>query len=356
MGSGGTPLTSKREYYEGGTIPWLQSGEVAQGEILASANFITQAGFENSATRLFPPDTVLVAMYGATAGQVGILRFEAATNQAICGILPNGKFHPKFLYYALLSKKGELIFRAVGNAQPNISQIKIKSTLVPAPPFPEQRRIVSILDQAFEGIDTAVANTKKNLANARELFESSLQAIFNRQGRGWDELTLEALLQRGWIESHLDGNHGNDNPRKEEFISTGVPYISANCLTGDRVDMTRAKHLAPNRAVLLRKGIAKNNDVLFAHNATVGPVAILKTDQPKIILGTSLTYYRCNPTHIMPEYLAHYMRSFAFKKQYLQVMRQSTRNQVPITQQREFLHVIPPISEQKCSSRRDLHN
>jgi type I restriction enzyme S subunit len=148
----------------------------------------------------------------------------------------------------------------------------IKSLQLPLPPLPDQKRIVAILDEAFEGIDAAIANTEKNLANARELFEGSLQSIFNRQGDGWDKLTLEALLQREWIESHLDGNHGSDYPRKEEFISTGVPYISANCLSDDRVDMTRAKYLAPNRAALLRKGIAKNNDMLFAHNATVGPV------------------------------------------------------------------------------------
>lgn len=158
---------------------------------------------------------------------------------------------------------------------------------------------------------------------------------------------METLLERGWIKSHLDGNHGSDYPRKDEFISGGVPYISANCIDDERVDMTRAKYLSPSRAALLRKGIAKDNDVLFAHNATVGPVAILHTDEPKVILGTSLTYYRCNLKHILPEYLAHYMRSFGFKSQYSQVMKQSTRNQVPITKQREFFHVIPPLEEQK---------
>ncbi len=66
-----------------------------------------------------------------------------------------------------------------------------------------------------------------------------------------------------------------------------------------------------------------------------------------MILSTSLTYYRCNSNHILAEYLAHYMRSQEFKKQYLQVMRQSTRNQVPITKQREFFHIIPPLEDQE---------
>jgi len=346
-GSGGTPLKAKKEYYKNGTIPWLLSGEVSQGEVLSATNFITQKGLDGSAAKIFPRDTVLVAMYGATAGQVGILRFEAATNQAICGILPNKRFVPEFLFYALLSKKDELVAQAAGNAQPNISQVKIRNTVVPIPPLPEQRRIVRSLVEAFDGIATAKANAEKNIQNARDLFESHLQTVFAQRGKGWDRVTLETLLERGWIESHLDGNHGGDYPRKDEFISAGVPYISANCMDNDRVDMTRAKYLSQRRAALLRKGIAKDNDVLFAHNATVGPVAILHTAEEKVILGTSLTYYRCNRARILPEYLAHYMRSFGFKTQYLQVMRQSTRNQVPITKQREFFHPIPPLAEQK---------
>lgn len=123
-------------------------------------------------------------MYGATAGQVGILKFEACTNQAICGILPNEKTIPEFLFYCFLSKKDELISQAVGGAQPNISQIKIKNTRIPLPPLSEQKRIVAILDKAFAAIDKAIANAKQNLKNARELFESYLQGVFERMGTG----------------------------------------------------------------------------------------------------------------------------------------------------------------------------
>ena len=123
----------------------------------------------------------------------------------------------------------------------------------------------------------AEANAEKNIQNARALFESHLQSVFTQRGEGWDRVTLQTLLERGWIESHLDGNHGSDYPRKEEFLSEGIPYISANCLQDEAVHMARAKYLSPMRAALLRKGIAKDNDVLFAHNATVGPVAVLRT-------------------------------------------------------------------------------
>ena len=87
--SGGTPLRNKKEYYKNGKIPWLKSGEVNQGIIYSSEEFITESGLKNSSAKKFPKNTILIAMYGATAGKVGLLKFKSTTNQAICGILPN---------------------------------------------------------------------------------------------------------------------------------------------------------------------------------------------------------------------------------------------------------------------------
>jgi type I restriction enzyme, S subunit len=256
---------------------------------------------------------------------------------------------PKFVSYFFQTDSywDAIAAGSTGSAQGGFNASKLSALSLPVPPRTEQKRIVAILNRAFTTTAIAKANAEKNLQNSRALFESQLESVFAHRGADWDRLTLENLLGRGWIESHLDGNHGSDYPRKAEFISQGVPYISANCINNDSVDMSAAKYLSQGRAARIRKGVAQNNDVLFAHNATVGPVAILRTEEEKVILGTSLTYYRCNRGHILPEYLAHYMRSFGFKTQYLAVMGQSTRNQVPITKQREFYHVIPPIEEQK---------
>ena len=219
-GAGGTPLKSKKEYYEGGTIPWLLSGEVSQGEICSTTNFISQKGLDNSSAKIFPVNTVLVAMYGATAGQVGILRFEAATNQAVCGILPNKRFLPKFIFYYFLSKKDELVSQAAGNAQPNISQLKIKNTAVPIPLISEQQRIVTILDEAFEGIATAKANAEKNLKNARQLFESHLNSVFSQRGEGWVVKTLDE------ISLNLDSKRIPIT--KSDRVSGEYPYYGAS--------------------------------------------------------------------------------------------------------------------------------
>lgn len=214
--AGGTPLRSKKEYYEGGTIPWLNSGEVRQLEISSSKQFITPLGLKNSTAKVFPPETVLFALYGATAGQVGVLKFEAATNQAICGILPSDDFDAKFLCYCLRSQYERVVAQAVGNAQPNLSQKKVRELSVPMLPLPEQKRIVAILDEAFGAIAKAKENAEKNLANAKELFDSYLNRVFTEKGEGWEVRLLGDVCL---IDSRLV------DPKQDEFAD--LPHIGA---------------------------------------------------------------------------------------------------------------------------------
>lgn len=319
-----------------------QKDFLPQGEfpiISQEEDFIN--GYWNNEAALFKITKPVVA-FGDHTKVLKYIDFDFVLGADGVKILqPQDFLLPKFFYYQLQA----LNLTSLGYAR-HYKLLKELEIFYPA--RSEQQRLVDLLDEAFDGIITVKTNTEKNLQNARALSENYLQRIFTQQGKSWDRMTLEVLLERGWIEDHMDGNHGSNYPRKEEFISEGLPYISANCMADDRLDLSCAKYLSPSRAALLRKGFAKNDDVLFAHNATVGPVAILRTDEEKTILGTSLTYYRCNPKYILPAYLAHYMRSFEFKTQYQSVMRQSTRNQVPITKQREFFHIIPPLREQRA--------
>lgn len=225
--AGGTPLKSNKEFYEGGKVPWLQSGEVSQGEISAAKTFITELGLKRSSAKLFPANTVVVAMYGATAGQVGILRFESATNQAVCGILPNKTFIPEFLYYLLLSRKSELVAQAVGNAQPNISQQKIRDMYVPLVTISEQRRIVFTLAQAFGKIAQARANAEENLQNAREIFESYLQSVFTARGEGWAEKRLDE------ISTFSSG--GTPSNTNEGYWNGEIPWVSGRDMKSTRL-------------------------------------------------------------------------------------------------------------------------
>jgi len=164
----------------------------------------------------------------------------------------------------------------------------------------------------------------------------------------WELKQIEALIEDGSILGHLDGNHGELYPRSHEFKGYGIPYIGATDFLNGFVDFAECKHLAAARANQFRKGIAKNGDILFAHNATVGPVALLVTPLEFVILSTTATYFRCNPIKLDNIFLKYALQAQQFVRQYRAVMAQSTRFQVPITAQRKLFLTIPPLSEQRA--------
>lgn len=145
--SGGTPSRSRPEYFGGG-ISWVKSGDLTDSDVTTSEETITEEAVNKSSAKLFPKGTVLVAMYGATVGKLGLLGMDATTNQAVCGISPSDKLDRMFLFYFLLSQRPSLIEKSTGGAQPNISQKIIRELDVPVPPISEQRRIVDILSRA----------------------------------------------------------------------------------------------------------------------------------------------------------------------------------------------------------------
>ena len=173
--SGGTPSKSHSEYYEGGIIPWLRSGEVNQMYISKTELFITEEGLANSSAKWFPENTVVIAMYGATVGQVGILCKIMTTNQAICGIFTNESFIPIYLYHFLLSKKEEFIKLASGGAQPNISQNIIRDTLVCCP----KKELQQLFAQKVEAIEKQKELIKQSIAETEQLFNSRMDYYFS---------------------------------------------------------------------------------------------------------------------------------------------------------------------------------
>lgn len=166
--SGGTPLRTKSEYYQNGTIPWLKSGEVAQGYIYHAEEYISEEGLKNSSAKLFPINSVLVAMYGATAGQVGILKFETTTNQAVCAIYPNERAIPEYLYYILKQQTQNFVELSGGGGQPNISQQIIKDFEIPLPPLEKQIEIVKEIENYQSEIKYLEEQKVKKLKNIND--------------------------------------------------------------------------------------------------------------------------------------------------------------------------------------------
>ena len=137
--------------------------------VTATEEHITELGLKHSSAKLFPVNTVLVAMYGATTGEVGLLKIPATTNQPVCGILPNDRFVPEFLFYVLRALKDEMKQRSGGGAQPNISQQIIRDLEIPLPPLEVQRRIVA----EIEGYQKVLDGARQILAGYKPRVEVS---------------------------------------------------------------------------------------------------------------------------------------------------------------------------------------
>lgn len=170
--SGGTPSSKNSSYYEGGAIPWLTSGEVRQGYICSTENFITESGLSNSSAKWIPANSVVIAMYGATVGNVGILQIPVTTNQAICSILPDEKYLPVFLYHALQQKYDWMISQARGAAQPNISQQIIRQMEIPSVSIIKQQQFVDVATQAEA--------TKASLRQSIESIDRVIKSLINQ--------------------------------------------------------------------------------------------------------------------------------------------------------------------------------
>ena len=150
--SGGTPNRMHKEYY-GGSIPWLKTGDLNDGIITDIPEHITELGLENSSAKLNPVGSVLIAMYGATIGKVGILGIPATTNQACCACIDYKGITQQYLFMLLLANRANFVASGGGGAQPNISKEIIIKTVIPLPPYNEQIRIVSKVNKLFSQLD-----------------------------------------------------------------------------------------------------------------------------------------------------------------------------------------------------------
>ena len=176
-GSGGTPKSTNVSYYSNGEIPWINSGELEQTVITSTSNFITEEGLNNSSAKLFPSGTILVAMYGATAGKVSFLTFEASTNQAICAIMLNDIRMRYYLKNVIEDLYQYLVKLSTGSARDNLSQDMIKNIKVVIPSN-------DILDRYYDFSNNIIKEiTKKQQENEQltQLRDWLLPMLMNGQ-------------------------------------------------------------------------------------------------------------------------------------------------------------------------------
>lgn len=158
-GAGSTPARGNANFWKNGTIPWLKTGELNNSYVAESNEFITKTALEKTSVKLNKPGDILIAMYGATIGKLGILEIEATTNQACCACSPFKGVNNLYLFYYLMKSKKAFINKSEGGAQPNISKTKIIEFPFPLPPIEEQALIVEKIEALFTLINKI--NTKK---------------------------------------------------------------------------------------------------------------------------------------------------------------------------------------------------
>lgn len=156
MGSGTTPDTNNLNYYSENGVNWLQTGDLNDSEIIMTSKHVTELAIKERGMKLYPAGSVVIAMYGATIGKVGLLKIETTTNQACC-VLPNvDNMYNRYAFYTVQSSKTALLAKSAGGGQPNISQTIIKEHKIPVPSLDEQFVIADYLDSKTSKIDAAI--------------------------------------------------------------------------------------------------------------------------------------------------------------------------------------------------------
>lgn len=352
-GSGGTPSRKIPEYYNG-DIPWIKTGELNDDYIFETEEHITEEAISHSSAKLFPVNTVAIAMYGATIGKVGILGVTATTNQACaCGV-SNPSTNYKYLFYYARSQRDNFIKKGKGGAQPNISQEIIKSHEFPLPPLSEQQRIVDRIESLFAKLDEA----KQEAQDALDSFETRKAAILHKAFTG--ELTAQWRKEHGvgmeswdglqWgsfiasIEAGKNWNAEGRPPRADEF---GVVKVSA--VTWGEFNEVESKTCTVeeqwNENVQIHEG-----DFLFSRANTlqlVGNCVIVKSISRRLMLSDKILRFKFDK-RVIPEYVLHFTRSNLYRNQIEQLASGNQDGMRNVSQKNMKLveFPIPKLEEQ----------
>lgn len=338
-GSGTTPPRNRPELYEG-CIPWVKSGELRENEILETEEHISEVALNTTSLKMVPAGAILVAMYGATVGRVGLLGIDATTNQAVCHVIPDPKkVDRRYMFHLLQARAQELVGRGVGGAQPNISQGTIKQLKIPLPPLDDQRRIAAILDQA----DTLRRLRTRALGKLNTLGHALFHEMFGDPAtnpKGWPMGVIGDLLK--------EAKYGSSGKANSE--GRGLPMLRMGNVTYDgRIDLSDLKHIELSDKEF-NKYTTRPGDLLFNRTNSkelVGKTAVVTQAKPMAIAGY-LVRGRANArgnTH----YISGYLNSTHGKA----VLRNMCKNIVGMANinAKEFQSIpiaIPPVELQRA--------
>lgn len=281
-GSGGTPSRKHEEYYNG-DILWIKTGELNNGWIYDTEEKITDEGLKKSSAKLFPPYSVLIAMYGATIGKVAILGVPATTNQACACAVCNQSLLYMYLFYYCISQKNVFIEKGKGGAQPNISQIILKQHPIPLPPLSEQQRIVERIEELFAKLDEA----KERLQEVADSFAVRKAAILHKAFSG--ELIGKQVTELVPLENLVDlikiGPFGS-SLHESDYIENGIPLVNPKHIVQQRIVPQSKISISDEKAEELSSYKLKENDIVLGRRGEMGRCAPISNREENWICGT----------------------------------------------------------------------
>ena len=337
---GGTPSKDKMEYYAG-VIPWATVRDMRSEVITKTECKITREAVKNSATNVIPKGNVVIATR-VGLGKVCLLGQNTAINQDLRGIVP---IDPKilsvrFLFWWLISIKDSIVAKGTGATVQGVKLPFVRSLQAPVPLLPEQRRIVGILDEAFEGIATAKANAEKNLQNARAVFESHLNAVFTQCGKGWVKKKLVDVA-----ESISTGPFGT-MLHKSDYISNGIPVVNPINLVESRIVPSSRMMVSTETRERLCSYVLQTGDVVIGRRGDLGRCALVTETEAGWLCGTGSFFLRLSKA-MDGKYFVALFSSKQFRKRLENSAVGTTMSNLNHSILKELLMPVPPIADQK---------
>lgn len=274
IGSGTTPSTSKKEFYDDNDgYYWLQTGDLNDGLINDTSKKITKLAISQCNLKFYPIDSIVIAMYGATIGKVGILGIKTATNQACCVLPANKNMNSKFAFYEFLACKPALLVSAIGGGQPNISQDVIRKQKIAIPPLLEQNIIANYLDNKCSEIDNVISAQQKRIALLQELKQS---VITHAVTKGLNPNVEMDAAEEDWI-NRLPASWGKAKLKYYIHLVNGRAYSQPELLSEGKYKVLRVGNFFTNdtwyysNMELEEDKYCNNGDLLYAWSASFGP-------------------------------------------------------------------------------------
>lgn len=346
-GSGGTPSRKHEEYYNG-DILWIKTGELNNGWIYDTEEKITDEGLKKSSAKLFPPYSVLIAMYGATIGKVAILGVPATTNQACACAVCNQSLLYMYLFYYCISQKNVFIEKGKGGAQPNISQIILKQHPIPLPPLSEQQRIVERIEELFAKLDEA----KERLQKVADSFAVRKAAILHKAFTG--ELTKQWRRENGvsdesWEEKNLgdvcskitDGTHNSPtNSLTGEYM-----YVTAKNIKDTGIDLSNITYVTKeiHKEIYSRCDVVYG-DVLYIKDGATAGIATINTLKEEFSMLSSVALIRADLKLATNEFIKTYLNYR--KKEILKNISGSAITRLTLSKIKNIAISLPTLPEQ----------